>query len=159
MSAIIDDETFARLVREYASNLYRITLGILHNHEDAEDAVAESILKAYEKIHTLRNIESFRAWIMQIAVNEAKRIYTKNKRSMPIENIEEYMPEFRDEHHELWDIVMKLDISYREVTILYFYEQLSIKEIGKILHIPEGTVKSRLYRAKKELKRYVRMEE
>ena len=154
MSAI-DNETFARLVHEYMPNLYRLTLGILHNREDAEDAVAESILKAYEKIHTLRNIESFRAWIMQIAANEARRIYAKNKRSTPLENVEDYMPEFMDEHHELWDIVMKLDTAYREVTILYFYEQLSIKEIGKILHIPEGTVKSRLYRAKKELRRYI----
>lgn len=151
MSAI-DNETFADLVREYTPNLYRLALGILHNREDAEDAVSESVLKAYEKIHTLKNPNSFRAWIMQIAANEAKRIYQQNKRSAPMENVEGYMPEFRDEYHELWDAVMKLDISYREVTILYFYEQLSIKEISKILHIPEGTVKSRLYRGKQQLK-------
>ena len=151
MSAI-DNETFADLVREYTPNLYRLTLAILHNREDAEDAVSESVLKAYEKIHTLKNPDSFRAWIMQIAANEAKRIYQKNKRIAHMENVEEYMPEFRDEYHELWDVVMKLDVSYREVTILYFYEQLSIKEIGKILHIPEGTVKSRLYRGKQQLK-------
>ena len=153
MSAI-DNETFAGLVREYTPNLYRLTLGILHNREDAEDAVSESILKAYEKIHTLKNPNSFRAWIMQIAANEAKRIYVKNKRSALMENVEEYMPEFRDEYHELWDVVMRLDVSFREVTILYFYEQLSIKEISKILHIPEGTVKSRLHRGKQQLKRY-----
>ena len=153
MSAI-DKDTFTSLVREYTPNLYRLTLGILHNREDAEDAVAESILKAYEKIHTLRNPDSFRPWIMQIAANEAKRIYVKNKRSTPMENVEEYMPEFHDDHHELWDVVMKLDVDFREVTILYFYEQLSIKEIGKILHIPEGTVKSRLYRAKQQLKKH-----
>ena len=153
MSAI-DNETFTSLVREYTPNLYRLTLGILHNREDAEDAVAESILKAYEKIHTLRNPDSFRPWIMQIAANEAKRIYQKNKRSTPMENVEEYMPEFHDNYHELWDVVMKLDVDFREVTILYFYEQLSIKEIGKILHIPEGTVKSRLYRAKQQLKKH-----
>ena len=150
--SVIDNETFADLVREYTSNLYRLTLGILHNREDAEDAVSESILKAYEKIHTLKNPDRFRAWIMQIAANEAKRIYQKNKRSAPMENVEVYMPEFRDEYHELWDAVMRLDVSYREVTILYFYEQLSIKEISKILHIPEGTVKSRLYRGKQQLK-------
>lgn len=152
--SVIDNETFAGLVREYTPNLYRLTLGILHNREDAEDAVSESILKAYEKIHTLRNPDRFRIWIMQIAANEAKRIYEKNKRSAPMENVEKYMPEFRDEYHELWDVVMKLDVSYREVTILYFYEQLPIKEISKILHIPEGTVKSRLYRGKQQLKSY-----
>ena len=154
MSAI-DNETFAKLVKEYTPNLYRLALGILHNNDDAEDAVAESILKAYEKIHTLRNVDSFRAWIMRIVANEAKYIYAKNKHSTPIENVEIYMPEFEDEHHELWDIVMDIDVAYREVIILYFYEQLSIKEIGKILHIPEGTVKSRLYRGKQQLKSYL----
>ena len=154
MSAI-DNETFAGLVREYTPNLYRLALGILHNREDAEDAVSEAILKAYEKIHTLKNPNSFRAWIMQIAANEAKRIYVKNKRSALMENVEDYMPEFRDEYHELWDVVMRLDVSYREVTILYFYEQLTIKEISKILHISEGTVKSRLHRGKQQLKRYL----
>ena len=154
MSAI-DNETFAKLVKEYTPNLYRLALGILHNNDDAEDAVAESILKAYEKIHTLRNVDSFRAWIMRIVANESKYIYANNKRITPIENVEIYMPEFQDEHHELWDIVMNIDVAYREVIILYFYEQLSIKEIGKILHIPEGTVKSRLYRGKQQLKTYL----
>lgn len=151
MSAI-DKETFGVLIREYTPNLYRLTLAILHNREDAEDAVSESVLKAYEKLHTLRKRESFRAWIMQIAANEAKKIYAKNQRSLAVENIEDYMPVFQDGHHELWDIVMELDVVYREVIILYFYEQLSIKEISKILHIPEGTVKSRLSRAKGRLR-------
>ena len=151
MSAI-SNETFSRLVLEYMPNLYRLALGILHNREDAEDAVSEAVLKAYEKLHTLRKTERFQAWIMQIAANEAKRIYAKNKRVSPVENMEEYMPDFRDEYHELWDMVMELDIVYREVIILYFYERFSIKEIGEILHIAEGTVKSRLFRGKKQLK-------
>ncbi len=154
MSAI-SNETFARLVREYMPNQYRLALGILHNREDAEDAVGESVLKAYEKIHTLRRTESFRAWIMQITANEAKRIYAKNKRVSPMENMEDYMPEFRDEYHELWDMVMELDVVFREVIILYYYERFSVKEIGEILHIAEGTVKSRLFRGKKQLKEWL----
>lgn len=151
MSAI-DKETFTGLVQEYTPNLYRLAFGILHNREDAEDAVCESILKAYEKIHTLRKAECFRAWMMQIAANEAKKIYAKNKRSVSVENPEDYMPAFSDDHHELWDIVMEMDVVYRETIILYFYEQLSIKEISEALHIPVGTVKSRLSRGKAQLK-------
>lgn len=150
--SVMSKEAFGSIVSEYVPNLYRLALGILHNREDAEDAVSESILKAYEKLHTLKKAESFRPWMMQITANEAKRIYAKNKRSVPTENMEDYMPPFEDEHHELWDSVMELDVAYRETIILYFYEQLSIKEIGKILHIPEGTVKSRLSRGKKQLK-------
>ena len=150
--AVIDDEKFVELIQEYTANMYRLALGILHNPSDAEDAVAETVLKAYEKIHTLRRAESFKAWLMQIAANEARRVYAKSKRTAPVDDIEEYMPAFQDEHHELWDVVMKLDVVYSEVIILFFYEQLSQKEIGKILGIPEGTVKSRLARGKKQLK-------
>lgn len=150
--AVIDDEKFVELIQEYTANMYRLALGILHNPSDAEDAVAETVLKAYEKIHTLRKAESFKAWLMQIAANEARRVYAKSKRTAPVDDIEEYMPAFQDEHHELWDVVMKLDVVYSEVIILYFYEQLSQKEIGKILGIPEGTVKSRLARGKKQLR-------
>lgn len=151
----VDNYRFGKLVQEYTPNLYRLALGILHNRDDAEDAVSESVLIAYEKLHTLRKQESFRQWIMQITANEAKRIYRKNKRIAPVENVEEYMPEFEDEHHELWDVVMKLDVVYREVIILYFYERLSLREISGVLKIPEGTVKSRLSRAKKQLKEYL----
>lgn len=154
MSAI-SNETFARLVQEYMPNQYRLALGILHNSNDAEDAVSASVLKAYEKLHTLQKRECFQAWIMQITANEAKRIYARNKRLSPVDNVEDYMPVFRDEYHELWDMVMKLDIAYREVIILYFYERFSIKEIGDILHIAEGTVKSRLFRGKKQLKEWL----
>lgn len=151
MSAI-DKKTFEKLIQEYTPNMYRLAFGILHNREDAEDAVSESVLKAFEKISMLRNRDSFKAWVMQITANEAKRIYAKNKRETTVENMEEYLPVFRDEYHELWDVVMKLDVGYREVILLYFYERLSIKEIARILGIPEGTIKSRLSRGKKILK-------
>ncbi len=154
MSAI-DNETFSELIREYTPALYRLAYGILSNREEAEDVVSESVLKAYEKLHTLRKAECFRAWIMQIGVNEARRAYGRRKRYAPVEDVEEYMPAFEDEYHELWDVVMKLDMGYRETVILYFYEQLSIREIARILHVAEGTVKSRLSRAKKQLKTYL----
>lgn len=151
MSAI-DKETFSRLVRELTPSLYRLAYGILNNRTDAEDVVSESVLKAYEKLDTLRKTERFRAWIMQITVNEARKVYGRNKRYASVENVEEYMPAFEDEYHELWDVVIELDVDYRETIILYFYEQLSIREIAQILHVAEGTVKSRLFRAKKQLK-------
>ncbi len=147
-----DQKTFEQYIRDYAPNMYRLALAMLHNRQDAEDAVSEAVLKAYEKRHTLRDQDRFKPWIMQITANEARKIYGKNKRITPMENVEAYMPVFREESHELWDVVMQLENVYREVIILYFYERFSIKEIGTILHIPEGTVKSRLSRGKKALK-------
>lgn len=145
-------DAFEQYIRDYAPNMYRLALAMLHNREDAEDAVSEAVLIAYEKRRTLRSQSSFKPWIMQITANEARKIYGKNKRMTPVEDVEVYMPAFRDEKHELWDVVMQLEPVHREVIMLYFYERFSIKEIGRILHVPEGTVKSRLSRGKKALR-------
>ena len=147
-----DNETFITLIRQHSSAMYRLSYGILHCEADAEDAVGEAILKAYEKLNTLKKPERFKSWIMQITANEAKMIYRKKKRTSCVEDMEEMTPAFADDYHELWDAVMKLDLIFREVIILYFYESLSVKEIGRVLHIAEGTVKSRLFRGKKYLK-------
>ena len=60
-----------------------------------------------------------------------------------------------DSHYELWDLVNTLDEEFRVVTILFYYEDLSLKEIGMILDIPVGTVKSRLTRARAKLKHLI----
>lgn len=132
--------------------MYRLACGMLNNRADAEDAVGEAVLKAWESLGSLRRTESFKSWIMQITANESRKIYRKNRRITCVESVEEMAPAFYDDHHELWDAVMRLDIRYREVIILYFYERLSVKETGQVLHIAEGTVKSRLFRGRKILK-------
>lgn len=148
----INQETFAVLVKQYMPNMYRLACGMLNNRADAEDAVGEAVLKAWESLGSLRRTESFKSWIMQITANESRKIYRKNRRITCVESVEEMAPAFYDDHHELWDAVMRLDIRYREVIILYFYERLSVKETGQVLHIAEGTVKSRLFRGRKILK-------
>lgn len=78
--AVIDHKTFEKQIRKSLPNLYRLAFGILHNRADAEDAVSETLLRAYEKLHTLRKADHFHAWLMQIAANEAKKIYFKMER-------------------------------------------------------------------------------
>lgn len=145
-------EQFSRLIRAGSGNMYRLALGILQNQQDAEDAVSEAVLRAYENIGKLRNTEKFQAWIMQITANEARKIYNQRKRVFVSEYLEELMPVFGDERHELWDVVMKLDVGFREVIILFYYDRLSIREIAQVLKVKEGTVKSRLSRGKNQLR-------
>ncbi len=148
----MDHETFTTLVRQYTPNMYRLSYGMLRSGADAEDAVSEAVLKAWENLEKLKKPECFKAWIMQITANEARKVYRHTRKVSCMESMEEIAPAFADEYHELWDAVMKLDERYRAVIILYFYENLSLKEIGKALHIAEGTVKSRLSRGKRMLK-------
>ncbi len=150
--AAIDNETFIRLIDQCRLSMYRLSYGILRSGADAEDAVSEAVLRAFENLNTLRKPERFQSWIMKITVNEARKIYRKMQRTPCTEHTQEMVPAFYDDHHELWDVVMKLETGYREVIILYFYEQLSVKEIARVLHIAEGTVKSRLFRGKRLLR-------
>ena len=150
--SVMTKEEFVRVVRGYTLHMYRLAYSILNNSTDAEDAVSEAVLHAYEKLRTLRDPDSFKNWILQITANEAKKIYRQNKRTGAVAWEENLSPAFYDEHHELWDAVMQLDGGYRDVIVLFYYEQCTIPEISRILECRQGTVKSRLYRAKEQLR-------
>lgn len=148
----IQKEVFAELVRENKVPMYRLAYGILRNQMDAEDAVSEAVVKAFERLNSLRDPEKFKPWIMQIVANEARKLYGKKKRVDLVEDASEMKLYHEDAKNELWDIVVRLDEKSRAVVILFYYEQLSLKEIGGVLDISEGTVKSRLFRAKEKLR-------
>lgn len=154
--AVMTKEEFSENIRSYTLHMYRLAFSILRNPQDAEDAVSEAVLRAYENLGSLRAKDRFRAWLLQITANEAKKLYVKNRRVSTVEwedNMSDDMsPAFYDEHHELWDAVMKLDNDFRDVIVLFYYEQFSIREIAKVLKCREGTVKSRLHRAKGQLR-------
>lgn len=150
--AEINKEQFSKLIKACSGSMYRLAVGMLQNQQDAEDAVSEAVLRACENIGKLRSTEKFKAWIMQITANEARKIYNQRKRTFVSEHLEEWMPVFEDEHHELWDAVMKLDVAFREAIILFYYDRLSIREIAKVLKVKEGTIKSRLSRGKSQLR-------
>lgn len=109
--AVMTKEEFAQHVKSDTLPMYRLAYSILQNGADAEDAVSEAIVHAYEKLETLKKADSFRNWILQITANEAKKIYRQNRRTSPVAWEENLSPEFYDEHHELWDAVMQPNCS------------------------------------------------
>lgn len=151
----IGKEAFCDYIEQYHRRMFRVARGILYHDEDAEDAVGESILKAYEKRNQLKNPDKFRPWIMKIVVHESYRIARKRGRTDYLEDSPGTEIPTEDSHYELWDLVNTLDEEFRVVTILFYYEDLSLKEIGMILDIPVGTVKSRLTRARAKLKHLI----
>lgn len=160
--ARIEKDEFAELIRENKIPMYRLAYGIMRNQAEAEDIVGEAIAKAYEHLGSLKDSKKFKPWIMKIVANEAKRQFAKRKRIDLIEDVDTY--DFHnnyddynshDNHTELWDVVSSLDEKHRFVIILYYYEEFNVREIAQILHISEGTVKSRLSRARNKLKEMI----
>lgn len=151
----LSKDKFADLVLENQISMYRLSMSILKNTNDAEDAVSEAVLAAYEQLSSLKKIDSFKAWIMTILVNKSKDILKKRKKLELCENTELFEKSTKEDTNEIWNAVLELNEEYSEVVILYYYEGFSIKEITKILHIPEGTVKSRLSRARSKLQQII----
>lgn len=151
----IAQEELSALIMDNKDGMYRLAFSILRNDADAQDAVSEAIVLAFEKCHQLRKRSSAKSWLMQILVNSSKKIAVQSNKYVLLENEIQYeqAEEFKDD--DMWETVMELDEEFREVVVLYYYEQFSVREIGKMLRVPEGTVKSRLARAREKLLRII----
>ena len=136
-------EYFSLQIRRYKEEMFLLANSIVNNYHDAEDVVAETILTAYEKIHTLRDEEKFKSWLMQILVNNARKEIKKRNRYLFTDEIEKFLSQENEQTKKVWEF------------ILHYYQGFQVKEIAKMLHVPQGTVKSRLFRARNELKKLI----
>lgn len=150
---IVTKEMFIELVKENKISLYRLAKSILKVEVDVEDAISETVLKAFKNIKKLKSVESFKPWIMRILVNECYSIINKKSKVELEEDMEVYNLQYEEQEEKtlIW-AVNKLDGEFRTVIILFYYEDMSIRDISGVLNIPEGTIKSRLSRAKGKLK-------
>lgn len=154
------EEEFATAVKEYSNEFYRYALALTKNAADAQDAVSEAVLRAYEHRHALKDKTKFKMWMTRILVNTTRTMLRKRERFVPVENVYETgepVVEQENLSDELWETVLELEPEYREIALLYYYAEFSLKDISKILWLPLGTVKSRLSRAREQLKKLIDM--
>lgn len=173
LRAVLDGDTTAYrgLVEKYQNRVYAMVYGMLRNREDARDVTQEAFVKAYNNLGSFRLESSFYTWLYRIAMNLAIDHVRKRKRRKTTSFEEEIGT--RDEkggideiHHqenprralerkELYARIMnamdKLPDDQRQVVLLRELEGLSYKEIADVMEIPEGTVMSRLFYARKKL--------
>ncbi|MGL4911754.1 MAG: sigma-70 family RNA polymerase sigma factor [Romboutsia sp.] len=153
-----DKEAYVRLMRQNKVSMYRVAKSILSVEEDVEDAVSEAILKGYISISKLKKDEYFKTWLIRILINECNAIYKKRKREVYIEknHIELVKENDCKKDLDLYKAINLLDEDLRITTLLFYFEDMKYKDIAKALKIREGTVKSRLSRAKEKLHRLLK---
>ncbi len=144
---------FCKKMKEYQKQSYAVAYSILHNETDTEDAVCSAIQIAYEKQEQLKHESKFKAWFLAIVKNEALQLRRKRMELPGNEWIESELGAVYDVYDELWDVLQKLPEEFRIVIVLYYYANLSIRQIAEMLEVPVGTVKSRMSRGKKQLKK------
>ncbi len=147
-------EEFNKMIHDVQEKMYRVAFYILEHEEDAKDAVSEAISTAYEKMSMLKNEKNFETWIITIVANEARDI-RKYRQKVILRGVEGYVPDKGkwDSYREWDDIIEQIPAPYKLVLKLRYCEDYKISEISEILNIPKGTVKSRLSRAEKFLKK------
>lgn len=158
-----DKEAFSKLIQGIKSKLYKTGMAILKNNDDVCDALQETLINAYKNIKKLNNPKYFNTWIIRIMINSCYEIIRKNKRASEIsEKMQQNMDNYYEiycEKSDLENLLNKLDNELRLITVLYYYDDFSVKHIAKILNIPEGTVKSRLSRARKNIANIYKLNE
>lgn len=158
-----DREAFGQLIGAHQHVLFNVALRMTNDPEDARDVTQTTFLKAWRKLSTFDRRHRFFSWIYRIMINETLNLL---ERRHPHEPLSEELasgadrPEERCQSSEVGDIVraamMLLPADQRQVIVLRHFEQLSYREMSGLLHIPEKTVKSRLYSARQHLGRTLR---
>lgn len=144
-----DGEAFVNIIKQYEGVLYKVARRFLDKDEDVADAMQEAIMSAFENIHTLRKEEFFNTWLCKILINKCNSILNKNKKVICVEEV--FLQKSNSDDFlkiELDDALNSLNKDYKLAIVLYYIVGLNTKEIGEFISEPEGTVKSRISRAK-----------
>ncbi|WP_409250772.1 sigma-70 family RNA polymerase sigma factor [Bacillus sp. SCS-153A] len=150
--------SFIKLMQQYEQSMYRVAKGILKKDHDCADAIQDTILLCYKKISTLKEDKYFKTWLIRILINECYALIEKRKVVIPVESWNESDQSEIDLKLSVQEAVSSLNDSLRIVTTLFYFEDMSIKEISDAVNIPEGTVKSRLSTARQQMMAFLEEE-
>lgn len=147
-------EEFAAAVTSHSRTMYRAARAVLDSDADAEDAVGQAVLQAWQSLDRLRDKSAVRPWLVKIAVNCAYAQRRKQRKVVYLEDLDRKpsAAEAPSRYEGLWEAVCALPPERRVVVALFYYEDMGVEQIAKCLGVPQGTVKSRLSRARKQLK-------
>ncbi|MCS6863769.1 MAG: sigma-70 family RNA polymerase sigma factor [Gemmataceae bacterium] len=161
-------EAFTVLVHRYQARLYSAALRLVQNAEDAADVVQDAFLSAYQSLHTFKGDSEFFTWLYRIAFNTAVSLKRKRKPTLSLEaylgehsldppDLSEYIQpglalQRTEDERELILAIARLSPDHREVLLLKELDGLKYEDIAQLLNLPIGTVRSRLHRARLELR-------
>lgn len=163
-----DISSFERIYEDYSS-LVRSIIFRMNGEDEIDDLVQNTFIKIYEHLDSFKSQSSIKTWIYRITVNTVKdHIKARSRKGwlrlfepgseVPIKTYDQVDKKISiQEASKL--IREKLPLKHQEVIVLYSFDDLDIATISKILKIPQGTVKSRLFKAHKVLKKYVELED
>jgi RNA polymerase sigma factor (sigma-70 family) len=153
------EREFEDRLRESTTLAFRVAYGVLRNRQDAEDVAQEAFAKAHRKFRQLRDRDRFRAWLVRmtwrLAIDrwraDRRRTIREQSVEMPTVVTTEDVAVARERSAHLYRAIDALPEKLRVVVVLAAIEGHDLREVARLLNVPEGTVKSRLFLARKGL--------
>ena len=151
-------ESFEQLLILEEEKLFRTALSYVGQKENALDAIQEAACKAFLTVHQLKHPKFFSTWLFRILIHECYRLLKKEQKIMPYEE-SVLLNRLQEQENvmaypiDLSDAIQHLNQSQQMAIILFYYHDLPIKEIAKVMEKPVSTIKTYLHRGKKQLKR------
>jgi RNA polymerase sigma factor (sigma-70 family) len=150
-----DRDAFARLIRSYQNEMYAMAKSLLYQDEDCADAIQEAILNAYRGLPRLREPAYFRTWLFRILIRECQQIYRRRKRTVVSDQLPENVAYMKENDLDLRAAIDRLGEPGRTIVKLHYYADRPLAEIAEMLSVSEGTLKSRLHRARGKLAKWL----
>lgn len=148
-----DDAWFSREIEAIAPTMFRVAFAILRNRTDCEDAAQNAVLKAYTNLDKLKERRYFRTWMICILKNECSNFVRSAFRTVNLDACEPMGYDMEVPDLDLNRAFDTLSADERLAITLYYFEGYSTREIAKICEVSDGTVRSRLSRARETLRR------
>lgn len=150
----VQEQRLAALLTEHQDAVLRMCFIYLADRELAEDALQDTFIKVWRRIDHFegRNGSSVKSWIMRIAINTCKDYkrtswFRHTDMTRAVEDLPLAIPEVTDESHELFLDVTQLPTKYKQVILLYYYQGMTMAEVGDALRLSRSTVQNRLKKA------------
>ena len=151
----MNSQEFACQIIDMTQTLYRVAYAQLPQKSDREDAVQETLKRAWERREQLKNPEYLQTWVIRILLNVCHNMQKHNKRVLPRDDV----PVSAQDHPpELRDALFSLEEKYRMPILLHYIEGYSVLQTAAMLRLPQGTVKTRLRIGREKLKVMLREE-
>ena len=157
---ILTESAYTAAVYRSQKRIYLIALSFLRSPEDAEDVMQNVFLKLWQRRIGFHDETHMDKWLTRVTVNESRSLLRKRRGEIPLEEAEAVWtaPSFAPEQ-DLIRAVLELPANLRTVIHLFYYEELSVKEIAGLLHLSQGAVKTRLCRGREKLKQALKEEQ
>jgi len=157
-------EAFSILVDRYRQKVFRTAMGFLHNADDAEDLTQEIFIKAWHALRSFDRKSAFSTWLYRISVNKAINQIRKNKlralagindevNQTPDDESADDTITRKEQKEEIKKAINELNIKQKKAFVLFYYQELNMKEVADVLKMSQKAAESLVFRARKNLQK------